>query len=292
MVFEAAARHGSFTLAARELNVQQPAVSATIKQLEATLGVALFKRRHRQVSLTSAGRRLYADVSRVFDQLLGSAHSVRQLARTDYVTLNASSAFNFYWMMPRLAHFHARNPGIDLRMQSSDREPDIDTENINLAVRRGDGVWPGCDSALIAPEEIYPVATTAVLAEIGDLADPQDLLDKRLIHLEEPIRERPTWRQWFAHFGVQAPVQGGLRLNDYALVLQAAIAGEGLAFGWQHLTEPLVSKGVLAALSQWRWETGLGFYLVWSRNRALGDAARDVRDWILNSDPRHGPNLE
>lgn len=282
MVFEAAARRASFTLAAEELNVQQPAVSATIKQLEQMLGVTLFVRRHRQVTLTAAGQRLFTDVRRGMDLMLSSARSVKELGRKDYVTLSASSAFNFYWMMPRLAQLHGLHPDIDLRLQASDREPDIDAENISLAIRRGDGNWPGCDAALIAPEVIYPVAGPDVFGRKDTLMQYADLLDHPLIHLEEPIRERPTWLQWFSHFGIEArPSTTGLRLNDYALVLQAAIAGEGFAFGWKHLTDPLVEKGVLHAKQDWQWTTGLGFYLVWSSSIPLTTSAERVRDWIL-----------
>ena len=279
IVFEAAARHGSFTRAAEELNVQQPAVSAAIKQLEQSLGVALFARHHKKVVLTAAGVRLFADVSQALEQVLSAARAVRQLGRADYVTLNASSAFNVYWLMPRLHQLHTRHPEIDLRLQTSDREPDIDAENISLAVRRGEGRWPGCHAALIAPERIAPVAAVGGLA---GLTRPADLLGQRLIHLEEPIRARPTWGQWFRHFGVDGPAPAqGLRLNDYALVLQAAIAGEGIAFGWRHVTDRLVAQGMLHERADWTWETGQGFYLVWSRSRPLDADARAVRDWIL-----------
>ncbi|EBA17290.1 transcriptional regulator [Roseobacter sp. SK209-2-6] len=283
IVFEAAARLGSFTRAAEELNVQQPAVSASVKQLELSLGVQLFLRSHKKVVLTAAGQRLFADVARALEQLLVSARSVQQLARRDYVTLNASSAFNNYWMMPRLADLHAAHPGIDLRLQSSDREPDIDAENISLAVRRGDGNWPGCEAELIAQEAIYPVAAPRLVSGLSADFTLSDLPLQRLIHLEEPIRDRPTWQQWFGHFGLTGlPLEGGLRLNDYALVLQAAMAGEGFAFGWKHVTDPLVTQGLLAAKRDWVWESGRGFYLVWSRKSPLGPEAEKVRDWILD----------
>ncbi|MDU8910306.1 LysR substrate-binding domain-containing protein [Aestuariicoccus sp. MJ-SS9] len=283
IVFEAAARHGSFTRAAAELNVQQPAVSAAIKELEASLGVMLFHRAHRRVTLTAAGTRLASDVTRALDQVLSSARAVRQLTHNEHVTLNASTAFTHYWMMPRLRDLHDRHPDIDLRLQSSDREPEIDAEHISLAVRRGRGDWPDCHAVRIASEVICPVASPRVLEAAG-LRMPSDLLSARLIHLEEPVRERPGWRDWFAAFGIngQAP-EAGLRLNDYALVLQAAIAGEGIAFGWRHVTEPLIRQGLLAARRDWSWETRLGFYLVWSRARPLGEAAAQVRDWIVES---------
>lgn len=283
VVFEAAARLGSFTRAAQELNVQQPAISASIRQLEDSLGAALFTRSHRKVALTTAGERLLADVTRAFEQLAHSAAAIRQLSRPEYVTLNASTAFNNYWMMPRLADLQARHPQIDLRLQSSDREPDIDAENINLAVRRGKGTWPGCDSALIAKEVIFPVAAPRVMEGAEGLRSPRDLLTQRMIHLEEPVRDRPGWEDWFAHFGIRdARVPSGLRLNDYALVLQAAMAGEGFAFGWQHATDVLIRQGLLEARHDWQWRTGQGFYLVWSRARGLTSEAELVRDWILS----------
>ena len=282
VVFEAAARHGSFTRAAVELNVQQPAISATIKQLEGTLGVELFAREHKRVTLTRAGERLFSDVSRAFQQLSFAANAVRQFARSDHVTLNASSAFNNYWMMPRLANLHDEHPDIDLRLQSSDREPDIDVENISLAVRHGTGTWAGCDSALIAPEVIYPVASPRVMAAAVHMKGIPGLLHQRLIHLEEPVRERPTWPEWFASHGIRETTpRGGLRLNDYALVLQAAMAGEGFAFGWQHVTALLIDQGLLTARTDWGWTTGKGFYLVWSNTRPLSPSAIAVRDWII-----------
>ena len=283
MVFEAAARLGSFTRAAAELNVQQPAVSASVRQLEASLGVQLFARSHRKVTLTTAGARLMADVTRAFEQLSHSAAAIQQLSRPDYVTLNASTAFNNYWIMPRLADLQAKHPGIDLRLQSSDREPDIDAENISLAVRRGDGVWAGCAAALIAHEVIFPVSAPRTMAAAVGLRNISGLLHQRLIHLEEPVRERPGWADWFAHFGIRAVVpKGGLRLNDYALVIQAAMAGEGFAFGWQHQTEQLIDKGLLAGRQDWAWRTGKGFYLVWSERQPLKAEAVLVRDWILS----------
>lgn len=284
IVFEAAARHASFTHAAQELNVQQPAVSASIKQLENSLGVLLFERSHKKVSLTSAGQRFFIDVSKALDGLLTSAQAVHDTGHTDQVTLNASSAFNFYWMMPRLHDLRDRHPGIDLRLQTSDHEPNIDAENINLAIRRGTGHWEDCHSSRIAEEVIYPIANPRVMHSAINLKTIPNLQHERLIHLEEPIRERPTWKDWFANFDVpNVDTASTIRLNDYALVLQAAIAGEGFAFGWKHITDPLIEQGLLAGRKEWSWETGLGFYIVWSKRKELSQLAKRVRDWIISS---------
>lgn len=284
VVFEAAARLQSFTRAAQELNVQQPAVSASIKQLETSLGAVLFRRSHRRISLTNAGTRLFADVTRAFEMLSHSAASIRQFASNDHVTLSASSAFNNYWLMPRIASFQKNHADIDLRLQSSDREPDLAVETISLAVRLGDGNWPDCEAQLISDEVIYPVASPLVMAAAVTLRSVPGLLNQRLIHLEEPIRERPSWDQWFREFGItEVTPRSGLRLNDYALVLQAAMAGEGFAFGWHHIVEPLIQQGMLAARPEWTWRTGKGFYLVWSKSRPLTPEAKIVRDWILSA---------
>ncbi|WP_371224904.1 LysR substrate-binding domain-containing protein [Roseovarius sp. 2305UL8-3] len=283
LVFEAAARTGSFTRAAQELNVQQPAVSASIKQLETSLGTLLFQRAHRSVTLTQAGERLYTDVAAAFGRIHQTAAMLSQRSAQDHVTLSASTAFAHYWMVPRLAEFHAAHPGIDLRLQTSEREPDIGAEGISLAIRRGHGTWHGCESHLIAPEVITPIASPRVMAAAINLATVANLLNQSLIHLEEPVRERPTWADFFGHWNVPySEPRTGLRLNDYALVLQAAIAGEGFAFGWQHVTEGLIAQGLLTSRPEWAWDTGAGFYLVWSATAPLSPQAEKVRDWLVS----------
>ncbi|SLN18319.1 Glycine cleavage system transcriptional activator [Roseovarius litorisediminis] len=290
LVFEAAARTGSFTRAAQELNVQQPAVSASIKQLEGSLGTQLFVRAHRSVTLTHAGERLYNDTSGAFDRILQSARLLTTRSANDHVTLSASTAFAHYWMVPRLAKFHTAHPDIDLRLQTSEREPDIDAEAISLAIRRGTGDWSGCESHLIAPEVIAPIASPRVMAAAINLKTVANLLNQSLIHLEEPVRDRPSWADYFAHWRVPyTEPKTGLRLNDYALVLQAAIAGEGFAFGWQHVTQGLIAQGLLAARPEWAWTTGAAFYLVWSNSRPLSPQAEKVRDWLVSLSARTTP---
>ncbi|SFK85783.1 LysR substrate-binding domain-containing protein [Shimia haliotis] len=283
VIFAAAAKHGSFTRAATELNMQQPSVSAAIKQLEDALNVSLFVRSHRKVELTTAGNRLFSDVSRSLDDIERSIESVRQMGREDHVTLNSSSAFSHYWMVPRLQKLHDKHPDIDLRLQTSDREPNLDMENISLGIRLGNGKWPGCHAAKIADEVIFPVASPQVMASARNLRSIPNLMNERLIHLEEPVRERPTWSDWFAHHGIEdRHVIAGLRLNDYALVLQAAMSGEGFAFGWEHVVRDLIRRNLLAGRPEWSWRTGKSFYLVWSTSKPLAQHAALVRDWIIS----------
>ena len=186
-VFEAAARLQSFTRAAEELGMQQPSVSAAIKQLENALGVILFDRGHRKVSLTGAGQRLFADVARALSQIETSVEAVTMMGRSSHVTLNSSSAFSYYWMMPKLPAFRAAHPEIDLRLQNSDHEPDLDAENISLSVRLGTGDWPDCVAEKLADEIIYPVASPLVMQSARNLRSIPNLLQERLIHLGNPL---------------------------------------------------------------------------------------------------------
>lgn len=283
IVFEAAARLGSFTLAAQELGMQQPSVSAAIRQLEEALGVQLFLRAHRQVTLTREGNQLFNGISGPMTDVEAALNALRQQGQLDHVTLSTSSAFSFYWMMPRLGNFRETHPGIDLRVQNSDRDPDLDAENISLGIRLGNGKWPGLNAAKIADEIIYPIASPRMMAAAVNLRSVPSLLHQRLIHLEEPIRKRPTWSDWFESFDIKgADITRGLQLNDYALVLQAAISGDGFAFGWNHIVRDLVAAGTIAAKQDWEWKTGNGIYVVWSDRQNLSERARKVRDWIIS----------
>lgn len=284
LVFEAAARRASFTLAAQELNVSQPAVSLTIRQLETAIGVRLFNRGHRSVTLTRAGEQLFDDVSAGFARIHETAQQLHRQGQKSHVTLLVSTAFANYWMVPRLQEFHRDNPGIDLRVQTSEKDLDLNEEGLDLGIRRGRGDWTGYDSALIAKEILFPVASPHLAAHLPPLDEPRALAEQALIHLEEPFRLRPTWRDWFAALGVRYRDPGsGLRLNDYALVLQAAMAGEGISLGWQHVTDRLLSQRLLTKVGPWEWHTDYGFYLVRSTGSAPSRQAEVVRDWILRA---------
>lgn len=280
--FEAAARHESFTRAAAELNVSQPAVSWSIRRLEAAIGVPLFQRQHRSVTLTDAGELLAHDVSMGFDRILATVSHLKRLSESDHVTLSVSTAFANFWMVPRLQAFHEQHPSIDLRLQTTDKELDLAQEGIALGVRRGTGAWNGYSSGLIADEHLLAVASPGWIEAHGEPRTPEDITLLPLIHLEEPYRQRPSWRDWFAGFGVEyRDTGGGLRLNDYALVLQAAMAGEGVAMGYLHVTKSLIAQNLLKPVGSWERLTGLGYHLVWSDRTQLSENAVTVRDWIL-----------
>jgi DNA-binding transcriptional LysR family regulator len=282
-VFEVSARLLSFTQAAQELGVSQPAVSLAIRQLENAIGQTLFQRGHRQIKLTDAGERFYASVSLGLGRIMQTALELNYETPPALVTLSVSTAFANYWMMPRLSRLHSTHPSIDLRLQVVDKDSDLEDENVSLGIRRGKGNWSGYDSVCIAAEEILPVASRSYLAQNGLPESIEDLLRHQFIHLEEPYRPRPKWKDWFNAFGIDYIDNGeGLRLNDYALVIQAAMSGEGIAIGWRHVVEPLIESGLLEPALSESWITGEEFHLIWSNKTSLSPYAQQVRDWIIN----------
>ena len=281
-VFEVCGRLLSFTQAANELGVSQPAVSLSIRQLEQAIGQPLFDRQHRRIRFTESGEKLFSEVSIGFERILHRIQEINREPPPALVTLSISTAFANYWVMPRLSGLHHSHPGIDLRLQVVDKDLDLEHENVSLGIRRGRGNWPGYQSCSIAHEELLAVASPNYLEKYGAAKSPQQLLTHQFIHLEEPFRPRPKWVDWFNAMHVEfIDKDEGLRLNDYGLVLQAAIAGEGIALGWRHVVESLLQSKLLAPAVKQSWVTGEEFHLIWSDKTTLSTSAQQVRDWII-----------
>lgn len=284
IVFEAAGRLASFTAAGRELGMTQAAVSYAVRGLEDQLGTKLFERRHRQVLLTDSGARFLADVTLGLSHIRKSAEEIRARSTGTHVTLSASTAFASFWMMPRLQKFRDDLPGIDLRIQTADRDVDLVAEGVPLGIRGGAASsWPDYELLPIAAEEIYAVAGPSYVARSGTPATPAEMTYHRLIHLEEPFRPAASWKEWFQSAGINGSVANrSLLINDYVLVIQAVMEGQGIGLGWRHLTDRLVASGLLVRITDHVMKTGLSFHVAWPKNRDLTDSARKVRDWLVS----------
>jgi DNA-binding transcriptional LysR family regulator len=292
-VFEVCGRLLSFTQAAQELGVSQPAVSLSIKQLEDSISFKLFQRGHRQISLTNQGELFYTEVSQSLKRILKSALELGQVGQTTLVTLSVSTAFANYWVIPRLSELHNKHPTIDLRLQVVDKDSDLEDENVSLGIRRGKGDWPGYQSSRITTEELIPIASNAYIEKHHQPNSIADLSRHHFIHLEEPFRPRPKWKDWFGAFDFDYIDSGdGLRLNDYALVIQAAMSGEGIALGWRHVVDSLIDRGLLVQAYPESWVTGEEFNLIWSSRIELSQQAKLVRDWILTESTSTVKNSE
>jgi DNA-binding transcriptional LysR family regulator len=279
--FEAAARLGSFTKAGEELNVTQGAISRSIKQLEESLGVKLFTRDKGRVQLSEDGERFFADVTMGMNYIRKSIDAISRKGDQGFVTISVSTAYANYFFVPRLGRFRAAHPEIDLRLQTTDKDIDIGAEGLSLGIRRGVGDWPHYDATFFAEEVIEPVCSPAFLAQ-HPISTLEELLAAKLIHLVEPYRPRPNWRDWFAAQGLPNRDLRGLEFNDYAVCLQAAIEGDGVALGWRHLTRDMIKRGSLVRPLDLQMKTGLGFYVVTPKGRLLSSHAALVRDWLLS----------
>lgn len=281
--FEAVARHRSFTAAAGELCLTQSAVSRQIKTLEDALGLRLFRRLHRAIEVTAEGERLFEAVTRGLEDISGCLAALGAAAKAPQITVCASVAFAWFWLMPRLERFGALQPGVDLRVLATDQQVLPGTGDVDVAVLFGAGLWEGLEARLLFGERVYPVCSPAYRRDHPEVHGPEDLLDQTLLHLEygKPSFGGVDWNSWLLRQGVNGrPVRRGLRFNSYPMVLQAAEAGHGVALGWSYITDPLLAGGRLICPVDRTVETRDGYYLCTSDNAALAPGISAFLDWI------------
>jgi LysR family glycine cleavage system transcriptional activator len=224
--FDAAARHQSFTRAAEELCVTQGAVSHQVKALETELGLQLFKRERQGLVITEAGRDYLAVVRDVFDRLELGTDRLLQRQRSGTITVSTSPDFAAKWLVNRLGRFAEAYPEIELKLSATMHRVDFAREDVDLAIRHGDGQWPELDAVNLAAEELFPVCSPSLLTSRGGVHEPEDVLRFPLLHLDD----RHDWSRWLEAAG--APSEGLLHgpiLNHASMLLDAAIDGQGIA---------------------------------------------------------------
>jgi DNA-binding transcriptional LysR family regulator len=280
--FEAAARLGSFTRAADELGISQPAISQRVRRLELRVGTALFVRRGRGVSLSTDGMRLWLELRAGMARVEAAiAVLERRIESDNIVTLAVSNAFANLWLLPRLGRFRADHPAIELRVVAVERPEDVVAERMPLCIRRGAGYWPGQECWMLAPEIVYPVCSPRYVAAHRPIAEAGDLVRHRLIHLHETQRTHVTWVDWFKAMNLPgSEMPAGFDFNDYALAIRTAVAGEGVALGWDHLVGDLLASGELVVPLPRPVTTGSAYWLLAPRASTLSSAATRVRDWL------------
>lgn len=292
VVFEAAARHLNFTRAAAELNVTQAAVSRQIQVLEGHMGVPLFHRLHRALQLTRQGQRLHQAVTMGLEHIANTAAEIRRARREGELTVSSSVTFASYWLMSRVAKFRAAHPDIELRLVASAPVRDLVVAGIDLAVRYGRGRWPGVEAIRLMDNEVFPVCAPAYLKARPGLREPQDLLGETLLHLVEFDRNWVTWAAWLREFDVEgAPSGRGLEFDNYLILIQAALDGQGIALGGGRLAEDFIGHGALVRPIKASLRSEQAFHLLTPRDVPLSEPAMLFRDWILaeaRTDGVHG----
>lgn len=282
---DAVGRHLSFTGAAAELGVSQPAVSKSIRLLEESLGSALFSRNHRGLSLTPEGRILLDESRRLLTRLADVTQSLQPHGDKKKIRVSFSSSFISLWLLPRVPEFQAAHPSsISFTFDECTRELEMrEHAGYDLSSRLGYGHWDGLDSWFLAQEKICAVASPEFLKNNLSLATHERINEAALLHATEPNRKRMTWASWFHAAGQDYSVGGGeLEFSDYHSAIEAALLGQGVALGWEHLISHFLADGRLVRFTDLRVETDQSIYLVASKERRFDTHHEWFRDWIIS----------
>jgi LysR family glycine cleavage system transcriptional activator len=293
-VFEAAARHMSFTEAARELHITQTAVSHQVKALENELELALFRRGPRRISLTSAGRAWATELGPIFTQLHAAHRKLRGVPRRGHgeVAVSIIPSFGSRWLVPRLGRFLDAHPDVELRISASAHLVDFAVEPIDLGIRYGAGRYPGLVVQKLADDALVVVAAPALLARHSVRA-PRDLRALRLIHDDAP----DAWPRWFARNGL--PGRGPeprAELEDSSMLVEAAVRGQGVALArWSLVVDDLAAGRLQLPFPKVApLPTGLSYSLVAPRENLRRPAVAAFWGWVVRESaplktPGHAP---
>jgi LysR family glycine cleavage system transcriptional activator len=275
--FEAAARHGSFARAAEELSVTAAAISQQVRYLEDRLDVPLFTRHARGVTLTSAGRD-YADaLASALDLVAAATERLRYAERAGQLTIATTPSFAAKWLMPRLIGFQTKNPDLDVRLSTSNALVDLARQGVDVAVRYGGGRWPGLEAELLMPTELFPVCSPTLRDGEPPLRVPADLAGHTMLHLMID-----DWAEWLEAAGIESiDTRRGPRYSDAALLIQAAVAGHGVALGQYVLVADDLAAGRLVEPFDLRIPGDKAYYVVAPPGMLERPKIRAFRDWLL-----------
>ncbi|KQR81656.1 LysR family transcriptional regulator [Burkholderia sp. Leaf177] len=278
--FVAVGRRMSITLAAEDLCLTQSALSRQVHALEDLLGIALFKRGYRSISFTPEGERLFRIADTAVQQLQDVFETLNQPQGRLPVTITASIGVTGLWLLPRLNRFQQRHPELDLRVAAIDKNLDLRAEGIDLGIRYCTAATAPPGAVRLFEEAVVPVAHPSL--GLTRLDDNALLRQKVLLEFEGPRRPLLRWADQLAAMGLDdAHPSGMLRFNQYDQVIQAALAGQGIALGRIALIEPLLADGRLIALADGTAgrTTAYGYWLYQADEKPRQDVL-DVVEWI------------
>jgi len=281
VVFEAAARGGGFTAAAREFGITQPAVTRHIVALERSLGTALFQRTANRARLTDAGRHLAERIGAGLDVIESGLSDLETTA--SLFVLASPPGVAQQWLMPRVDRLHAALGDLELRLQVVDRDTDLSDGTFDAAVRIGDGRFVGQSAHRLFDERVVPIASAAFAAEHSIDADTtaDQLLELPFVHLDDGDRPWLTWAGWLQRFDLILERRPGRTMwNNYPLVVQQVLAGRGIGLGWRPLVDELLASEVVVAVGP-EVRSDRSYYVTWPTGEAT-DEVRAVIDVLTN----------
>jgi LysR family glycine cleavage system transcriptional activator len=265
----------SFSQAAQELFVTQSAISHHIQKLEADLGVALFERRTRAVELTPHGEAYYAKVRDAFELLrLGTEQIRARKVEKTTLTVGLLASFATRWLAPRLRGFSAACPDIGLQLRPEIALADVTAGEVDVAIRYGRGGWSGVQAQRLMPERLSLVCAPSLAAGRNRVRKPQDIL--RLPLLTSYSKYSFEWDAWARRFDVDLSQTQMVQLHDYNIVVEAALAGQGVAMGRHQLASGELVEVLPGAILD---DARIGWWLVTPKG-GLSGAAAAFRDWL------------
>jgi LysR family transcriptional regulator of beta-lactamase len=273
--FEASARHLNFTRAAQELCVTQAAISHQVKGLEARLGVTLFRRMSRGLVLTDEGQTLLPVLSDTLDRLTRALSRYDSGAVREVLSVGVVGTFALQWLLPRLAAFREAHPLIDLRMLTHNNVVDLASEGLDVAIRFGDGDWPGLAAEKLLDAPMAPLCAPQVAAR---LEGPRSLIGATLLR---SYRAR-EWPAWFEAAGLEPPQVTGPVFDSLVLAMQAAMQGFGVAMGPPAMFQAELRSGQLRQPFATVCDLG-GYWLTWLRHRPETGAMAAFRSWCTRT---------
>ncbi|WP_025769503.1 transcriptional regulator GcvA [Thioalkalivibrio sp. HK1] len=279
-VFEAAARHLSFTRAADELFVTQAAISHQIRSLEDYIGQKLFRRNRRALLLTDAGQSLQPAVSKALDIIHTAIKDIAREDRAKPLTVSALPSFAASWLVPRLGRFRERYPDIDLRIDPLPDIIDFRQSDVDVAIRYGRGQYPGLRTDRLLEEDKFPVCSPQLLQNIGHkLTEPADLAHYNLLHDDGHL----DWRTWLLAAGVDNidPTRGTV-FTDSSMLIRAAVEAQGVALARSVIAEGELAAGRLIRPFDLNLSTEHAYYLVCPQETAGRPNIVAFREWIID----------
>lgn len=286
--FEAAARHLSFSKAADELNVTPGAVSQQVKVLEDYLNIRLFKRKNRMILLTDEAQLSLSLLSNGLDQLAQGIDKIREHTMDKPLTITASPTFASRWLLPRLTNFKKQYPSIDVRIDASNELCDLVNDDVDVAIRFGDGNYPGLETDFLFSQSVIPVGRPSFLEGENKIQYPEDLKHHTLLHTRGDYfmidnNTHVDWEMWFATVGVNGiDTERGLHFSQYNLLIEAAVRGQGVALvGDAVISDELKSGQLIKLFEETDIPLSFSYYLCYPSDINTS-RVKVFRQWILD----------
>ena len=286
IVFEAAARHLSFTRAANELSVTQGAISRQIRQLEEYLGKELFVRANRNIYLTPTGLQYYQTVYSALLEVAKATGEIKKWQGEHQVTVATSNAMAALWLLPKVTAFQQQE-GIDLRILATDNIFDLHKMDCDIALFYCRVPPVGMNVTTLFPEEVFPVCSPSYLAQFAENVTAEELFGRTLLYLDDSQKDWITWSEWFGSVDYpEVKPKNRVNINNYPMLLQAAMNGQGVALAWGSLVDEYLDNGTLVRPVETVLRTQANFCMLEPSDRGvIPSSVKQFRTWLLDQLP-------